>query len=89
MVIRAVIRDGALHPVSPLPAQLCEGLEVDVDVEPVDTDLDPITPRRRAEIEAWYADLQKHSISEEDSVLLEAAIAEERRLGKEDAKRLQ
>ncbi len=48
-MIRAIIKDGAIQPVDPLPADWCDGREVIVEeVDPVSTD----------DLEEWYRELQ-------------------------------
>ena len=57
MTIRAVVRDGTIYPLEPLPEDWHDGQEVQVEPSPPD---DP------EEIERWYAELKALSPAQYD-----------------------
>ena len=80
-MIRAVLKKGKIHPLEKLPAHWHEGQEL--FIEGGDPSDDP------AEIEKWYRELTEMCarIPEEDHKRMQAALDEQKRLGKEFVRR--
>ena len=83
-MIRAIIKDGLIHPFDPLPAGWTEGKEIEISGEVLPPeDLEELE-KRWAEIEAIIAQTPEDP---EDDKRLEEAILEQRRVSKEQVRR--
>jgi hypothetical protein len=51
-MIRAIVRNGVIHPIDPLPAEWCDGKEVMVQ----ETEADPVAGAE--ETDNWYQEMQ-------------------------------
>jgi hypothetical protein len=79
MVIRAVVKDGTLIPLQPLPNEWQDGDEIEVELHN-----GSVSPKRKAEIAAWLARINSDGgMDAADLARFQAAVEEERRLGKE------
>jgi hypothetical protein len=95
-MVRAVLRDGVLVPLDPLPAEWADGREL--VVEPADTPAvgageapckvaDPDEPFE-IDVDEWYRRMQATpGMSDEDHARFAAAVAEEDRIEKERARK--
>lgn len=81
-MVKAVIRDGRIEPLGPLPPEWEDGREVFVETDPYDE----MTPD---EIAADFAELDRLCADNDpaDEARMTAAIAEHRREAKEQARR--
>jgi len=79
VMIRAMIRNGTIHPLEAIPSEWPEGCQVVVDVE-------PRSPP--GEIKRWYEDVQTAAaeIDPEDDERLQSAVSEVRRRAKDEAR---
>jgi hypothetical protein len=77
---RAILKDGVIHPLEPLPAEWEDGRELWVDEAPEDS------PEA---IEQWYQKLETMvaETDPEDASRLQIALAEIKREGKEAMRR--
>jgi hypothetical protein len=83
MIIRAMVKNGLLQPLEPLPADWAEGrtLEIDGYLEPVDDE---------RELEEWYRDMAELTAElddPEDWQRFEETLAEQDRMAKEQVRR--
>jgi phytoene dehydrogenase-like protein len=78
-MIRAVVKNGTIHPLEAIPSEWSEGCEVVVDVEP---------RSRPAEIDRWYEELQAAAadIDPDDDERLQDAVSEVRKQAKQVAR---
>ncbi len=89
MTLKAVIQNGAIVPLEPLPPQWVEGQRVNV-AEADEDELEPADAERlKREADEWFREMQEAAakISSEDGDILMAAIAELRREGKEQMRK--
>lgn len=81
MVIRAIVHNGSIQPIDPLPSQFEEGVEVEVSLsEHASSTADAET------FEAWYRDVVAAGPppwDDEEKQRFDAAIAEHRERDKE------
>jgi len=77
---RAIVKDGMIYPIEPLPADWTDGHEVTVE------DAKPDSPEA---IDKWYAELEElaRQIDPEDHRRLEEALAEADRQAKAQVRR--
>jgi hypothetical protein len=77
---RAVLRNGLIYPVEPLPAEWAEGQELEVQ---------EVQDGARSGLEQWYRELEAMAAQndEEDFARLEAALKEADDLAKEQMRK--
>jgi hypothetical protein len=80
-MIRAVVRDGTIQPLEPMPPDWRDGREVVV------TEAEP--SERRAEIDQWFRELEASAaeLDPEDDQRLTEAVVQIRQQAKETARR--
>jgi hypothetical protein len=74
-VVRAILKNGVIQPIDPLPPEWQDGMELEVDAPPVGRD--------PGSIERWYQEWQdlKAQIPPEDHEIMARSIAEQKRVG--------
>lgn len=86
MVIRAIVINGMLQPIDPLPRELTDGSEVDLEL--LNDDSVP-SPERKVEIEAWCARMAALDAPDMDDQLhLQNLLDVQRSVGKQEVMRL-
>ena len=80
-MIRAIVKNGTIHPVEPMPADWSDGHELVVEEVPPD--------KRPEDIDQWYQELEATAaeIDPEDDQRLQDATTEVRRQAKKMARR--
>ena len=76
-MIRAVVRNGTIHPIEPMPSEWVDGREVVVE--------DAESPKLVEDIDRWYRELQADATAIEpaDDLTLQEALSEVRRQAKQ------
>ena len=79
-MIRAVVRNGTIHPIEPMPSEWVDGREVVVE--------DAESPKLVEDIDRWYRELQADATAIEpaDDLTLQEALSEVRRQAKQLAR---